>query len=55
MTRRQFEKGMQLILSIVGSREKLHKVALMNPEWRKYYTSSYNFNLSKKCKLQKKR
>ena len=55
MTRRQFEKGMQLILSLVKNREKLHEIALKNPEWRQYYTASYNFNLSKKCKLKAKK
>jgi hypothetical protein len=55
MTRRQFEKGATVILAILGSREKLHKIAVKNPEWKQYYTSSYNFNLSTKCKLRKKK
>lgn len=55
MTRREFEKDMQLILVAVGSRKKLHEVAVATPEWRKYYTQSYNFNLPKKCKLKAKR
>ena len=55
MTRRQFEKGMQLILAVLRNREKLHQVAIMSPEWRKFYTAEYNFNLSKKCKLKAKR
>jgi hypothetical protein len=55
MTRREFEKDMQVILAATGSRERLHEVAIATPEWMQYYTKSYNFNLSKRCKLRAKK